>query len=214
MYQGVLKTVMNQSLTRRKFTRREFAFLSEKTINKVWFFVCFCGLSLLFLPNLNLLFTQPHHDILRHQLETANYTDTKDPYGYLSLLSSTFFRNEPSQTFQTPAPLKQLRDIPQQATPESLETLVSQYGLKGKWIPRADTKLNLKRDNSLAGCQMFWSYSDGGLILPVSQPEYHFIALLEAGSDYVYAFDPFVGRVIYPCQQLLEVWEGAAFTAY
>jgi hypothetical protein len=39
---------------------------------------------------------------------------------------------------------------------------------------------------------MFSSYSDG-LILPVSQPEYHFIGLLEAGSGYVYAFDPFVG---------------------
>jgi hypothetical protein len=194
-------------------TKKNSTFPHMLTKTYLWSAVTLCSLALLFLPSTKLLLAQ-HQDLSPYNLENTNYTAKTDPYGYLSLLSTAFLRNSPSQTFQTPAPLEQRGSIPQEATPEDLESFVSHYGLQGKWLAREDIERSLARDSSLKGCQMLQDYSSGGLILPISQPEYHFIALLEAGSDYVYAFDPFVGRVIYPCNMLLEVWKGEAFTAY
>jgi hypothetical protein len=203
---------MNPS-SRATTTKKNLTFPHMLTKTYLWFAVTLCSLALLFLPSTKLLLAQ-HQEVSPYNLENTNYTDKADPYGYLSLLSTTFLRNSLSQTFQTPAPLEQRGSIPREATPEALGSFVSHYGLQGKWLAGEDIERSLARDSSLKGCQMFQDYSSGGLILPVSQPEYHFIALLEAGSDYVYAFDPFVGRVIYSCETLLEVWEGKAFTAY
>lgn len=203
---------MDSLSSRANPPKKNLTFPQKLTKTHLWSAVALCSLALLLVPSIKLLFAQ-HQESSPYYLENTSYTDDTDPYGYLPLLSATFLRKEPSQIFQTPAPLEQRGNIPQQATPENLETFAAHYNLQGKWLDRTDIELSLKRDSSLKGCQMFQFYSSS-FILAVNEPNYHFIGLLEAGSGYVYAFDPFVGRVIYTCDKLLEVWEGKAFTAY
>jgi hypothetical protein len=119
---------MNQLLPRANPNKKNLTFPHMLTRTHLWLAFTLCSLAFLFLPSTKLLFTQ-HQESSPYSLEDKHYTDRTDPYGYLSLLSATFLRNGPSQTFQTPEPLEQRANIPHQATPETLESFVSNYGL-------------------------------------------------------------------------------------
>ena len=190
---------------------------------KLWGFLGVMSLLLLFVPSLRLLLTSSHPDSVSMQpgwsfngygflLESLDRTTELDPIGYNALLSTAFFRSESSSYFLAPTATNLLADVSAQADYKELETLTSRLGLTGRRVSQEAIEAG-QEVKGLVGCQKFSPYSSDGLILALSKPEYHFVALLEAGTDYVYVFNSLTGRMIYPCPAFLDIWEGAAFAA-
>ena len=150
-------------------------------------------------------------DGLRYIL--SPYTpSTRDPLGYNVLLEVTFFRTVPSYLFERPTRVSNFGTVQRTYDRDFLKSFAKANGVEGIW----DERDSLSREAEATGynlnrCDFLSGYSLYGIVLPVAQPQPHFISLLEAGEDYIYAFDPLAGRVLYPCKNFLEVWEGAAF---
>lgn len=139
-------------------------------------------------------------------LDNIIYTSEDDPYGYAALLNA-LYQNELSWHFQAPENVTTFSRIPATGTHKSLTRFFSENGASLNWVSR-EVFLEKYTDNSNpVNCTVFSSSH----FVAINEPSYHFILVLEAGSRYIYIFDPLIGRVIYPCEYFFSAWvEGVA----
>lgn len=199
--------------------------IDTESSQRLFIFFTLVALVALFLPSIALLrYTDissesstnqeagRQFDGTRYILSPSGSVSAQDPLGYNSLLEVTFFRTVPSYFFKRPSQKINFGTVLHDYDKDFLKSFAQTHGIEGVWADRNSLAREAEvTGSSLNRCNFLSSYDRYGIVLPVAQPRPHFISLLEAGEDYIYAFDPLAGRVLYPCENFLEVWEGTAF---
>ena len=168
------------------------------------------ALAALFLPSVTLLYQTNRaaksqqedslFDGTRYILSPSSNVGKQDPLGYSALLRATFFRTVSSYTFTEPSKELNLGKAPSTYDKGLLKSFAQANGVQGTWSSRDVLTREAKAaGHTLDQCSFLSLYDAFGVVLLVDQPQTRFIALLEAGRDYIYAFDPLIGIVLYPC---------------
>jgi hypothetical protein len=166
-----------------------------------------CCLLLLLLPSVRLLIThhttdETHRASPVYLLQPGAYITDTDPYGHRALLVASLLRQEVSWQFREP----DMRRAAVMPPVELLYETFDRFTVDNNLFRRRATKDTLIVTAN--DCSALSVVADSGMVVALHQPKLYLVAILNAGTDYVYLFDPAVGRMLYTCGAFFDRWDG------